>query len=579
MGLIEFLRGETTIGGRGIQQVDTEEYFAIPLKRLEEDQIGLRRNVLTLEKNLSVMTLGQPGSGKTSTITFLAKQMQAGYDEPVVIFDYKGDYADKGIYDPSDAVVLAMNGSTEIWNVFREGSHIRDYRTIAEALFQEEADQSENKFFTEGARDLFMACLYHLDNSPDYPNPTNDDLLDFIFPTGPQDVPADRIRKKLLQSNNRQVKAAASELDPNNPETATNMYQTLRKRVARVFDGDFAKRGDFSIREYMENPEGKTLVLDMSGPEQDVMAPMFRIFLDWSIKLGLNQDSKYTYFILDEFDEVGELQQIRRLLSTGRAQLTEAVIGVQSRAQLESVYGEAEAQTILENCPQKILMRTDDDKEYIREQIGKEKYEIEQTGYEAQVAGLREDSIRRWLAIWRDDPQIQEEERYPIEEQEIGRFDRGEGVFTTEQGWVWGRFPLWEELSEADRRHLSGEQNHSQTGSGSGGTTPTSTSTSPVELVIGSETVSAPLGEPIGTRICNAYVRDGGDPNRAGYVHREHIQFDYAHGKYLVTALGANETKVNQKVVQREGSVEVTDGDRLKLAERVSAIIRISEQP
>lgn len=63
--------------------------------------------------------------------------MQADHDEPVVIFGYKGDYDKKGIYDRNDAIILALEGSTEIWNAFKEGHDIRHYRTIAEVPFGE----------------------------------------------------------------------------------------------------------------------------------------------------------------------------------------------------------------------------------------------------------------------------------------------------------------------------------------------------------------------------------------------------------------------------------------------------------
>ena len=53
--------------------------------------------------------------------------------------------------------------------------------------------------------------------------------------------------------------------------------------------------------------------------------------------------------------------------------------------------------------------------------------------------------------------EAEEDERCQIEEQEIDSFDRGEGVFLTEESWVWGRFPLSEELSEQAQAHLSGE--------------------------------------------------------------------------------------------------------------------------
>ncbi len=444
-----------------VNEVDLSNRFLLPFKRVETDEMGLTDDVLRLRKNLSTIVLGQPGSGKTSTITFLVKQMRFDNEEPVVIFDYKGDYARKGIYDPDDAIILHYHKSTRFWNIFQEAEGIGDYRTLSEAIFNqpisEEEAGDESRFFREGAEDLLMACLHFIDNSSEYHRPTNEDLVEFIVPNGPEDVPADRIRKLLLTSDNRVVRGAASELDPNNPETATNMYQTLRKRVARVFDGDFARNGTFSIREYMENPDGRTLVLDMSGSKQDVMAPMYRLFIDWSIKLGLIDTDRLCYFILDEFDEVGELKQIQRLLSTGRSQQSKAIIGVQSKSQIASIYGEMGSHVLLENCPQKILLRTDHDRTYVRRQIGKEKYQVGTQDYEVKEAEIETQDGDQWKSVWVDDLDVIEKERYPIEEQSIASFDRGEGIFTTEDGWVRARVPLWNELDEPAREYLSGK--------------------------------------------------------------------------------------------------------------------------
>ena len=64
MGLRRLLSGGSLLGSHAVHHVDTEENFAIPLKRVETDQIGLHGDILTLEKNLSVMVLGQLGSEK-----------------------------------------------------------------------------------------------------------------------------------------------------------------------------------------------------------------------------------------------------------------------------------------------------------------------------------------------------------------------------------------------------------------------------------------------------------------------------------------------------------------------------------
>ena len=556
MGFRRFLSGED----RTVPADVDDDRFVIPFRRVETDEIGLRDDVLSFDRNTSVAVLGQTRSGKTSTITFLAKQMQAARDDPVVVFDYKGDYAEKGIYDPDDAVVLNRTDSTHHWNVFREARDLEDYRAIATALFADEIGR-EDDFFARAARDVLDGCLRHLDADRSYPAPSNETLLEFLYPAPDADRPPyARIYDELVGSPDRDTRALASDLDPNSPETAANVYQTLRQRVSEAFGREFGRAdGDFSIREYVADPRGRTLVLDVSGRGTDVAKPAFRVFLDWSIALAMEDDSSRAHFVLDEFEKVGRLTKAADLITAGASGGTQAVVGVQSRAQIEAAYGD-EATAILGNCPQKVLMRTDDDRDYVREQIGRSREADETASYDQRRA---EKSGLPLAGLFGDGPRTTVEEHYPIGEQEIASFDRGEAVVTTEDGWVHGRFPLWSDLAESTRRRLAGDD---------AGTTDAPT----VRLVVDGEAVSVPTGEPVGTAIRRVHERAGGDPETARYVHREHVRFDRTADGVALTAVGANDTAVNGRLVPRGERVPVTDGDRLCLADRVEAEIRIA---
>lgn len=263
--------------------------------------------------------LGETGSGKTETIKLLAHQMQADPDEAFVIFDYKEEY--QTFFDDDNVIRLSSRDSDVTWNVFRELEEPEDCDEIAEAIFA----GAEDDYFTRTAIQVFadiLRLLYQRGFRNNY-MPTNFDLVKFLNDTDAQGL------RVLLEDEG----LSATKHLPEDVEATSNIVSMIEERVHKVFTGDFAKEGDFSIREYMANPQGTKLVLDFPIERSSSVQPVFRLFIDWSIRFGLTTE-RGSYYVLDEFAALPELDMLERLINAGRAYNCYAILGVQAIPQL-----------------------------------------------------------------------------------------------------------------------------------------------------------------------------------------------------------------------------------------------------
>jgi len=69
----------------------------------------------------------------------------------------------------------------------------------------------------------------------------------------------------------------------------------------------------------MDDPQGRTLLLDFPITEGDAVQPAFRFFIDWAARFALADDQD-TYFVLDEFARLPGLRKIGDLINAGRGE-------------------------------------------------------------------------------------------------------------------------------------------------------------------------------------------------------------------------------------------------------------------
>jgi energy-coupling factor transporter ATP-binding protein EcfA2 len=366
-----------------------------------------------LETDRSVLVLGETGSGKTEAIKILTHQMQTGPDEAFVVFDYKEDYQE--FFADENVVRLSSTDSDVIWNVFHEIRRSEDCDEIAQTVFS--GADVDKDYFTNAAMQVFADVLRLLRRRLGSAGgvPTNTYLVQFLDGTN-----AETLRNGFEEENLSSQKHL-----PGGVEATSNIISILQERVKAVFRDDFAKRGEFSIREYMDDPDGRILILDYPIKQSSSVEPIFRLFVDWSIRFGLD-DNRGSYYLLDEFAALPRFDMLERLVNAGRAYNCYGILGVHSVSQLRERYGKAETHSLLSGLAQEIHLRVGDQAsiDYCRQRIG------------------------RTQRIRGNGPTERVTEEYPIAEDTIQNLASGRGIVHTIEGWQRGRLHMLDEVKD-----------------------------------------------------------------------------------------------------------------------------------
>lgn len=370
-------------------------------------------DAIEFQMNRSCMVLGETGSGKTEAINVLAHQMRSddeeSEDNPRVAFDYKEDY--QNFFD--DSFRLSNVDSDVIWNVFLEMEDEEDATEVGKAIFS----TADSNYFTKCARKVFadVLILLTIQGNRRDKQPTNKQLVEYF-----ETKSKDEIREDLEEEGLSSAKHLAEDT-----EASENIYSNLEMQVTEVFVGDFGKKGEFSVREYMADPRGKTLILDLPPEKSESVKPIFRFLVDWSIRFGLIDD-RGSYYILDEFAALPRLSKLERLVNAGRAYNCYAILGVQSVSQVRGTYGKEDAESVLSGLAQEVHLRVGEESvNYFRNRLGKERKEHvnDETGEVERVT-----------------------EVHRIGESDVQNLAPGQAVIHTTEGWQRGRLYMLEEV-------------------------------------------------------------------------------------------------------------------------------------
>lgn len=237
------------------------------------------------------------------------------------------------------------------------------------------------------------------------------------------------------------------------------MFSHLQVTLGSIFTGDFAKDGAFSIREYMENPNGRKLILDFPIDQGERIKPAFRLFIDWAIRSALDDSENNAYFLLDEFEAVPELERIERLVSDGQAKGVYTILGLQNKSQLEDSYGEDTTDSILSGFTQEILMRPGDETglDYIRDRTERERHKRRVQG---PASAFDRDITGREILY----NQVSTNGRSGISETELQGFETGEAIVLGEDGWRRGNLYQLSEIEHVlENRREQGDSSEDAT--------------------------------------------------------------------------------------------------------------------
>lgn len=394
---------------------------------------GVTLGIETDDLNAGALVIGGTGTGKTHCINSIVYQLPHDKNDcsSFIFFDPKGDYHTE--FGKGGDIVIGLSGSTHSWNIFSEAISEQDFSEMSAELFVSD----KRDFWNESAEQLFAAILKMLNREAKKQGttPTNKDLVAFL-----QSKTNNEIYDTL--NNHEDLRAVASIISPQAAKQSIGVLSSMNTIINKIFIGNFAQddKPEFSIREYMQNPEGRTLFLEFDVTRAHIIAPMFRLLLDTAIKYAIAKGSegRRKNFIIDEMQFLPYIQ-IGSLLNLGRAYSAFTVSGLQSIAQLNAAYGK-KADAIVAGNKHTIAFRSGDKEttDFIRSKLGRIQRKQVSTHVVSQYQTEQHTTVS---------------EEHEVSERELQTMDVGECWFISETERIKVRLKPYDEIKKMVDAH------------------------------------------------------------------------------------------------------------------------------
>lgn len=325
-----------------------------------------------------IMLMGGIGTGKTNTFFQIVSQLKQNMtDEDImVVFDTKGDFY-KEFYRPGDIVISNDETATggdclNYWNIFNEIDEntqlLENVIEISKSIFAEACERTNQIFFPNAAKDLFMATLLHFIRSVDPRKCTNKTLIEYLNYT-----PSNEFRDMIMKYPD--LRAMSSYISNDDSPQTQGVMSELQQVVREIFVGNFAKNGTLSLKNLVRNKGGKTVFIEYDLSLGSLLTPIYSLMFDIAIKtaLGRKRSEGNVYFVTDEFRLLPNLKHIDDAVNFGRSLGIKFMIGIQNVEQIYDNYGEERARSILSGFSTSITFRLRDEasREYVKGMFGK----------------------------------------------------------------------------------------------------------------------------------------------------------------------------------------------------------------
>ena len=308
--------GELTLAGRLIPQADETKHFKI---------------------------IGTTGTGKSTAIReLLTRAIERG--DRAVIADPDGSYA-RHFYDPArgDIILNPFDPRAARWDLFAEIIEPYDADQLALSLIPDYEGPDRN--WRGYARTFVTAALRQLhqlnvrDVSSVYSILTTqkeEDLRDLLEGT-PGSVFVGKDGGKYLHS----VRSIAMD------------HLKVIEHLMRQTDGEA-----FSVRKWIREGKG-ILFLPYKANQIAAIRTVISTWMRLAIfeTQSLEEGDHRLWFVVDELDAIGPIDGLKDALARLRKFGGRCILGFQSIAQVRGTYGDTDAQTIVENCANTLILR------------------------------------------------------------------------------------------------------------------------------------------------------------------------------------------------------------------------------
>jgi type IV secretory pathway TraG/TraD family ATPase VirD4 len=319
-------------------------------------------------ENYHTLIMGAPGSGKSQAMNEEMRTVRRRGD-PAVIIDPAGGFfgrysSEEKIKTGYDILLNPLDEKSVPWSPLAEIEGLADFRRIAAAMIPD-ANSSDDNFFTPKAQgqvaDVMRVMHSRGESSPKilwkWLNADPETLGEFLEGTSsahdckPQNA-------KMFGSIRATVTKSLSWLE-HLPESETyfSVRQWVRKEANQVVQNEQGQ--------WVKSGEGNKgwLFITYRDDQMKLLSGFVSMVADLALLEALSlpeNDQRRIFFLLDEVDALGKIGELINALARVRKFGGALIIGVQTIAQLRTVYGREGATTILGTCSTKLIMRPAD---------------------------------------------------------------------------------------------------------------------------------------------------------------------------------------------------------------------------
>ena len=279
---------------------------------------------------------GMQGSGKSNLIKYLLQQV-IGRREKTLIYDIKCEYTEL-FFEERAILISPYDERSSVWDISQDLNSLAMAELFAEAILTE--SNGNETFWINSARAVLKGSIAGLIKRGNKWGWT--ELNKVLFSS-------DEFLHQWLSKYYIQ----ASELIKPDDKTSSSIRSVIASQLAWI--GEVAElwkdvEKSFSLKQWLNKTSNPTLLIqgDLSAPilSSALITAMMSITTGLVLSKPDNPDERI-WLVLDELGNLNKSQSLTRWLSLGRSKGCCTIAGTQVLSQIESIYGDKNAETIL----------------------------------------------------------------------------------------------------------------------------------------------------------------------------------------------------------------------------------------
>jgi type IV secretory pathway TraG/TraD family ATPase VirD4 len=322
-----------------------------PAKRNEVTFAGVP--VPPLDETKHFKLIGTTGTGKSTCIRELLRGALERGDR-AVIADPDGGYLSQ-FYQANrgDVILNPFDPRSHRWDLFGEVEAVYDADQLARSLIPDHS--GEDRTWRNYARIFLGSVIRQMHRADRHDLSTLYRLLTSASTEELRDLLGGTAAAPFVAQNNEKFFASV--------RAVTNTYTAALEQLEEPVAPGHPDAPAFSVRQWVRRgnsgKKGGVLFLPYSAGQiatlRNVISAWMRLAIYEAMSLG--EGDQRLWFVVDELDALGTIDGLKDALARLRKFGGRCVLGFQSIGQVSTTYGPGEAQTIVENCGNTLILR------------------------------------------------------------------------------------------------------------------------------------------------------------------------------------------------------------------------------